>query len=51
MESLREIEKDPEWVGTVTKPKYECNYQVGTLVKWFRDTGASCHVIGTRGEL
>ena len=39
-------EKDSEWVGSVTNPKDECNYQVGKLVKWLGDTGASSYVIG-----
>ena len=43
---ISSIEKDYEWVGSVTNPKDECNYQVGKLVKWLGDTGASSYVIG-----
>ena len=31
MNSLSEIEKDFEWVGTVTNLNYEYNYQVGII--------------------
>ena len=39
VKSPSENEKDFEWLGTVTNPKYESNYQVGTLVRWIGDPG------------
>ena len=49
VDSISESDKYFEWVGTVTKPKDERNYQVGKLEKWLGDTRASYHVIGIGG--
>ena len=38
MKTRSESEKYFEWVGTITNPKYERNYQVGKLEKWLGDT-------------
>ena len=51
MKRLSESEKAFEWVGTVTNPKYERNYQVGKLENWLGDTRSIFHVIGTRDGL
>ena len=48
---INESDEYFEWVVTVANPRDERNYQVIKLGKWLGYTGASFHVIGTRGEI
>ena len=48
---INESDEYFEWVVTVANPKDERNYQVIKLGKWLGYTGASYHVIGTRGGI